>query len=260
MSQPGKLKRFLYSLDFLGHNIGLELDSNTNYKTIPGAFVTIISFISCLIIAIIFGKEIFERDKPFFTSSEIFDDDSTLDFDLLNIKFYISNYTNPNILNLNDAFQVDVFTTTILNGAFFFDYNYELTPCTEKEDEKYLCINRLNNTDYSNIMSNITLKGHIYDEGSTTFAMRFNSCKGRENCNENSNIEFYQLTINIYTDIINPFNYTNPISSRLNTNPTYTPFSTTIQKESQVSIAKNELITDKGWIFEEDFNMNYFTM
>ncbi len=66
----------LLKLDFLAFQIGLEFDNSTRFRSIYGSILSILIIISLIIMGFLFGSEVYKREKPYVTYSNVYSENS----------------------------------------------------------------------------------------------------------------------------------------------------------------------------------------
>ena len=58
------MKEFIKKFDFLGNKYSLEEKSNSNYTSILGSIFSITIILTSMILAFLFGQEVYKRNNP----------------------------------------------------------------------------------------------------------------------------------------------------------------------------------------------------
>ena len=258
---------YFLKLDYYSEFYKFEENLNSRQLTFFGAFLTIIIFVSSLVLGIMFGTEIYERKHPFASTSKQYNQNSTVYLKEMPIALgFVTPYGN----NFNKIFDylephIEVFGIDS-NLKVEIDNSLKLEKCSNLKYDKhqdfvdkisnrsfeYYCINHNNSTFFKN----------SYTEQDSKFInIYFEPCNNKtKKCpidltEKLSN--FYVLT-NFIDTFHDSYNYTYPVQ--------YYEFSSTLQASNKIRkrqyfrFNNSKYLTDNGWILENTIQYNYIIL
>ena len=239
-----KYLQYFRKIDMIGPEIGLEYEENNIYKTNIGAFMTLIILKCVVVVSILFGREIYERQRPYLADSIIFQNNLDISIECLDIHIQY-RVAGKAVEDINEylevipkAFGFDE------NGNRFSNFNYSFSPC-ERDNEKKHCLKILEGG-----------KKYISNESGTKNSTRLgfliNICnKNIRKCSDQVEESLYQrnfLQFNFKSNVVDKLNYSMPISEVKKIEAI--PISSTLYTNSLLEFNKDSLISDNGWILE----------
>lgn len=262
------LDNLVSKIDFIGPEFNFEINNSIRYRTIYGAVFSLITFIAALVIAIMFGQEVYQRKHPNVSSSREFMDYSKIylkDFPLM-FSFHYGNTTEIKQVERYLDFKVELFSLD-LNSKVSYLFNYSLVPCTQQVEEftkyksyvqnilttnpfKYYCINFDDSMSFQNEMAT---------PNSTYIRILFGLCNTkRKGCEFNQ--DFYTFTPVIVTTFMDHYvasaNYSNPVVPFVYRHAqTLTPY---FNKIMYLHFTNNRFVSDDGWLLEDLREINYY--
>ena len=57
-------KKLFVKIDLLGQEFNFENENNQRYRTVEGAIFSIVIFVIAIVIAFLFGQEVYQRKHP----------------------------------------------------------------------------------------------------------------------------------------------------------------------------------------------------
>lgn len=255
--------KYFKELDFISRSYSFEYNDSTIYKTHSGAFFSLITFITAFVIAMMFGREIYERKLPNVNTSLENIEDSVIYLNKFPIIFSLYNNVGKMMDNLFDYLDVDVDFiiydeiggptlahnySLILNdnNTYFSEFN-EITQEYLK-DNKGKSLYLLNFTEYDKIRN---LMG---GSNSSTIRFQFKFCDlADESRNCKADEEFINsipFVMVRHVDFnIDSLNYKSPLNPYLKAS--FYSLAKNTQKIIYKFFLNSYYKSDNGWIFEE---------
>jgi hypothetical protein len=251
-------------LDYLGQPIGFEYDNSTTYKTIQGAFFTLIVTVLVSIIGFIFGQEIYQRKDPIVRYAKSLEKVSSVNVNDYPILIGI-NFKNGSLVKNIDEFMEPFFFYGETSSEFkSTSYFRSIGPCTSANFTSFraeftnltcdnggcFCVDPRENASYQN---------KFMSANSSIVHIGFRPCDStNRKCNPAmdelmKNFIFFAMTVNFYVD---PGNYENPVKYFIDTHAIQS--SIDFYKRGYISISNHIFISDNGWMFE-DLNIIKYT-
>ena len=233
-------------LDILGPNVGLEFENSKNFKTNTGAWISFIIFTACAIVGGLFGKEVYERKRPFIAETKYSNENSYFNISNLNMLISIYDEAGNNIKNIQEYLILIPITLFVpVEGDVIINYNITASICKfNTSNTEYFCIKGNNNTD-------ITINKAAFVDNATTLRMLFYKCNSKiQKCAANLDRVFNNLNLVVShnSEYIDGLNYTSPVQSIYTSG--IVPLSNFLSKEVNINIIKNFLESDNGWLLE----------
>lgn len=221
----------LKNLDFLRYNPQISINGNFGYKTFVGAILSVVIAILIILCSIGFGEDILFREKPTSFVTEIFDASPKLESSKILIALapgLLGGIAIPNITSYLNIIYGSVDTVSQVIGASYNFYKPERCIDTKRytEDPILNATKTLYPTDQyfcpPQELSNLEIEG-IYGSNNRFKALdirilpcqnttEFNQCKSSEEIK--SMLNLFYIGLIVQTNIVNPLNYTNPISTQ----------------------------------------------
>ena len=258
------LKTIFSNFDFLGFQIGLEFEMSTKFKSIHGAVLSIIVFIMTTIIGFLFGSEIYQREKPYVTSSATYVENSNVYLKDFPLALYFYNDTEL-LINPFDYYDVLLYKINFTNSeSEFAGFLHGSKPVICRKDHFYPWNNRISEQKINEIMiaspicfdneEDVYFENTDDDVNSTYIQLTVKSCKdSRKKCPD----DYYIVVSQTYVQLIfmesyvNSKDYSNPIKFYIKGN-TQQLIPNRIKK-STVVIINNIYYSDDGWILEDKY-------
>lgn len=252
-------------LDMFGRDLKFEEDETQSFRTNFGATLTLFMFIIVIILGILFGREIYERNLPIVLTSNEIVDYSQVDVSEFPIIFFFKNIVGQNIEDITKYIDVEVtyiefsanndLTINSFNGIF--PCNPDNFPNNREYVEKFVnnsqltgivpyCVN-LNNT--------FKIQNQFAQPNSSSIIIKFDSCWERPSqgkyCPEDTleNTQMMYIVANYMNSYFNPKNYSDPI---------YFFHDSFIKQvgngmisDTHVTLSNDEFESDNGWILED---------
>lgn len=244
-----------------------------NFRSILGAVLSLMLIVATIVLAVLFGREIYQRKRPSLSVSENYIKNSRVKVQDINPFMLFTDAYGRMIPNIHDYYEFLLFYMTLSDkivggmGAL----NWTIERCTmdhfkgvlDKVNQNdvaeiitYLpayCFNYNNNTDY--------FQNQYKDVNSTWFEIDISLCNPKKKkCGEKfdfikqeSYLTFFY--INSYTDSLD---YENPVKyyyDKITTQLTYLYL-----KRNFIYISNNQYRSDNGWIIEDTRYIDYYQL
>jgi hypothetical protein len=254
----------LKKLDFLSEEIGFEIHNSKIFKTYFGSFLTAIIMITSIILAFMFGKEIYERKNPKVSGSKFYHQDSkyVLGKDLP-IFFMISNTFGRFIENYEQYFNPIAFKINRTNSVP--EYSGEIYKKTEKCKMKHFqgLVGKIPDSEIEKLLaqpnfcfnfdSNAEIHNAFVYTNSSYISFYFRMCN-ETNPDANCAADLKELTKEVY---IRTYFLNNYVDSQDHSNPVKYFVDVITQQVSRgflkrnfIRFLKDQYISDNGWILE----------
>jgi len=265
--------------DFIGPNFSFEMNDSPRHKTLQGAILSSITFISACVMAFFFGQEMYQRKRPILAESIESLDNNFIEFDIFPAVFRL--LANGEVL---DSFEyLDFDLTYMIISDSFISLNPKLVKCKDLDFNLHpievskavfnyktdynLCLNHTDlNLQMKEKEKEYEEKGqdlYVNSEQSTQFVsisvffcnmnVPNRNCKADEEFfKKRSEIDFHYLEA-----VPQSSNYSMPIRYDL------VAIRKEINRESKKSLRltmrKNIHETDNGWLLENMVEQAYYT-
>lgn len=256
----------LKKISIFGKDLQFEKDYNNKFVSLSSLILTIFVIIFTIIVGFIFGKEIYERKTPKFTSSK-----SPVSFE--NTKFFIQDM--PILLNFRTKNVQPISDETIRKVLSFklslLTFHDGIGKFTEKEIKK--CnVNEFKNKEYEKLLEKefsvpdlvyycISPDEYVQSKRGATESQVLNiivdKCIGNCLPNIDNFVEGMYAAFSYLNSYVDPFDYNNPIKYYFEKFPIR--LNNKLSKEITYSFTKNTLLTNKGWIFSDSKIQHYVT-
>lgn len=262
-------------VDFLGNSFGFEHKGTTRFRTLEGACFSMVTITAALIVAIMFGREVYQRKAPVVSLSEEKLTNSRVymrefPFALMFYDNSVGEIKKPEELFMYRVTKTHVNKTTLFTST---EYNYTLVKCkdyVEKFTKHQDLINAYSEgsvlTPYCiNFDENMFFQDE-YGIGGSTFVSvyvlmcdkRFSStCKYDKSMNRQINDAGGFSITTMYLDAyVDSNSFENPIKpirsiSSIITGPG-------MIKLIYLGITNDLFVSDDGWLLEDYRNINYY--
>lgn len=256
---------YLLKADFFSENISLNFNQAKKINTVSGMLLTMVVIICSVVLALIFGKEVYNRTNPSVSQSNYFVSDSIVKGENLLFFFNVRNFGGTMFANPFDYFDLNAYTLKGRDAVVYESYYYDLniTKCNEQHFEKYkekLSINNIDYISYINFYYCINLFDGFeiynpYGYANTTLnRFNFMACDlthGAENCpaDLNDKMKEFYFDFKFLDSYIDSSDYNNPIKYYFNS--LFIQVSNLQQKRTYLSFINMKFTNDKGWLFED---------
>lgn len=269
MSNTKSISRIFSKIDLLGQEFNFESDNSIRHRSSQGALFSLITIIAIVIIAFLFGQEVYQRKNPNISlSKEVIPYSQVYlkDFPLL---FTFHYPDTSEVKNITDVFDFSIETYHINSQSQVSAlFNYTLVPCTQQVDKfrynKQYVVSALTLTNYDyyciNFDDNYFFQNPMATTNSTFLKIIISICKEeeRDSCNlKRYDILNYnlQLVLTFVDNYVNSMDYSNPVVSYLNRKVQYLSYD--LFKIANMIINNDILTSDNGWLFEELNQVEY---
>lgn len=255
---------FFKRIDLIGPSISLEDTNGTRFKSNQGAFISMILYSFIVAVTFIFGEDLWQKKKPLLSLSKIQTTDSQFSLYRLPIIFSLYTYDMFNVQNAEDYvdFRIDeiVGPYTFNNSELYINKNkYSLFKCNISNEYDFYSFSDLGEFSMlcPNFNESTVLKNEYASSNSIVYEFSFSKCnKKLRSCAEDVD-ELFDKLILFFTfvdTLVDPANFTTPISFYESNKPIY--LSSSLQKRYVLNLEKDEIVTDRGWIFEDQLMLN----
>lgn len=254
---------FFTKIDFLSDNLSFEHNGSKIYRSWFGSMLSFLVIVFTIIISILFGKELFDKNLPVSASYSSFADNSEFNLKSFPIFFLINDVNGKIYNNWNEYFTITANFANITNGIpQIFRNKFKASPCSLtyfnelqnytrlwSELESYdmnllICLDFDENTiiknDYGQINSSFVNVNFNYRDP------KFNETVRPDYLQKKDDFYFKIFFINNY---INPFDHKNPVNFYFDTYSQQ--ISSGFLRRSFFQFTKNQFISDNGWLFED---------
>lgn len=262
--------RSIKAIDIFSEEIGFEVNQSKIYKSYFGASLSIIVIITCIVLAIMFGQEIYKRKSPTTSvSSNFLPNSKILLGDQIPLFFEFKHSDASYIENLNKyvegSFNRFNFSGSNIDLIFFPDpmarcNRHDLRALEGKVTEEQISI-YLNAQMYCFNFNNESLVMNPYGTSHSSFInFNFFACNKTDtskNCAKDIDetlSEFYIIMyfLNNYVD----FNeYENPLVYYVDS--VSTQITNTALKRTYAKFYNDELLLDNGWLLDTTQTINF---
>lgn len=289
---------FLKKVDLFGKTLMFEEHDVQSHQTSIGALFTYLMFIALSVVTFLFGKEIYQRKKPYLLESEeiMTSDIAFVDLREFPIFFSFSNLYGNNIsVDIHDILNVFLFYyATDYNSVLTYELLYGFTECnstyyTKHQDlvDKHISDSKkINKTLYCinhQSQENFKLALPFLSNGSKNIKIMLNQCNNSkrkssysyfknnnkftindlDTCLDQKSLDYYYQKIIMRVEFFDSFydykNFDNPEVYYTNS------FSKQITKgdgfiNTNMQLGLKQLLSDESWIFEHYYktNINFF--
>lgn len=254
-------------INIFGRDYQFEKDYSNRSNSIISFILTCIIFIGTVIVGFIFGQEIYKRKNPKLTSSMINIKEEETEINFLEFPIIFKFYNNRGgplqyDEEISKLFNISLVEFEIKSNSFLGSKYSHLSICDlnkYKNLTKYNEIERLSNLAGSSYC--IDPKKLIMNKkasfNSKNLIIQISKCQ--INCLADLDLvsEGVFIEFNYIEDYINPYDYANPIN--YNNRKEIFKLSNKISREITVSFRKNQLNTNKAWIFDDYINNTFIS-
>lgn len=254
-------KRFLNVIDIYGVELQFRKEDKNTYNFLIGSFMSVMIYISLVVLSFIFGKEIYERKLPKVNSGfEVLNPNNT-DINLKRefpFSFVLRSSVTTESLRLNEYFTIDVRIWDLTNAeiANIFYLNETIfSPCTPNYFSAQEDIGTIPgfNEFYCVDWKDYFVRNEKSNPNSYFITMEIKLCDStKQTCPKDLALKTAQMFSNsIFQDsYINPKSKNSLINTHLIKNPQNLNSETI--KYTNYRIIKNRLVIDNGWILEDN--------
>ncbi len=151
-------------IDLIGPQIGVEHTNSTRFKSALGATISFIAVILITVIAFLFGREVYQRDKPKLSISQELLENSVVKIEDLNLTLLVTKFTGEVMYNPFDYVQIKASLFTIFNNSSY-----------KNDDQSYIITNNNGIMSLAN-NKNLNFENDIYSIPSTTLRIHLRKC------------------------------------------------------------------------------------
>ena len=264
---------YIKYIDIFYEELNFTNEGKKNYRSNLGAALSIFVIIASIVLSIMFGQEIYKRERPVVSTSSEFKNTSTIYMEDLQIYFNVGDPYGNNLNNWREYFSLEVaklnFTedgTNIFAGILI---DHTIVECQKKHFKKAIKEFKISENSVDSILSTkpscINLKKTSYfqnpykSKNSTFYNLDFNLCDTKtKDCPKDlmdvsSEVYFQFSFLDTY---VNSNDYYQPIKYYFNT--ISTQVSNKFLKRNFIGFSENSYVTDFGWILESLVKINYY--
>lgn len=255
------------NIDMVGPKFLLEFEGGSRFLSIQGSIISLGLYGFLISISFIFGTELWERKKPYYTQSKIQKENTVIPLYKFPLMFSLYTDSLENVLNFDEYLMVEtqqsygILTRPDNPDPVTFINVLNLYKCDPSEAYDYYKGSKFGNAtilcpdaDESNYLLN--------DAGSANsihYKFYFYKCDpAARKCADDLEDKFETLRLIITTvdNSVDPTIYSKPLVSFENNISVL--LSNWLMKKVLVTFEKNELVSDYGWIFENLVSDIYF--
>lgn len=259
MSNKSRLGSLYKNLDFFGFQFNLRENGKKRYKTYTGALLSSFIWVTCIVLAFMFGVEIYERKIPMINTSEEFQESSIIY--LKNMPFVFSMFTDEGIIinNINEYITI-VTSSFIIHKDYTVSYEFNKLKLKSCADVKY---NRHQafvdeamkvgaNSQCLDHDESTFLKNAYTERDSSYLTVQFVKCNPQiKKCADDLDKQVASIYVQMYflDTFIDSSNYESPVQfyGRSETQQINHKF----LKRNYFRFSTNKYISDNGWILED---------
>lgn len=262
------MKALIKKFDIIGNRLSFEIDSSSNYKSSVGGFFSLIIILSSLILALMFGNEVYERNTPnVFTLEEKIEQSRIY---LKEMPFLFSfiwqngtaildplSYFNFKVKRFHFSEAMDItyaenITFTKCDPMKYSAHSDFVKKYVSNPSVYYMCLDHDDDSYVYNAHANAN---------SAFFKIEFYRCDNKNQvCPKD--IDLLMKEVYMFLTFINTYvdssNYTHPIQYYEYTHSQQT--SDAFLKRLYISFTNNVYVSDNGWILTDSINYNYITL
>lgn len=254
--------------DILGNRLSFEIDSSSTYKSSVGGFFSMLIILSSLILALMFGNEVYERKTPSVFSLEEKIDQSRIYLKEMPFLFSFIWQNGTAIMDPLAFFNFKV-------KRFYFSPNMDISYAenitfTKCESSKYTMHSDfvekyISNPSVYYMCLDHDTDSYVYNAlanaDSAFFKIEFYRCDSKTQvCPKD--IDLLMKEVYMFLTFINTYvdssNYTNPIQYYEYTHSQQT--SDAFLKRLYISFTNDVYVSDNGWILTDSVNYDYITL
>lgn len=257
----------LKKISLFGRNLQFEKDYNDKYTSLSSFFLTLLLIISTVIASFIFGKEIYERKTPKFTSSRIPININNTVFNLeefpILLNFRYENGMPINDENLFKLFKINVMIVNIVNGSVNRKFE-NISKCKYEDFKNEVYKEHLkfqltqSKMDYYCISSKNFVFNKFGGIDSNSIVVQVFKCNTDCHNKMDSLIDGTFTTVSFLNGYLMPSDYNNPIKPYFEKYPI--KINNNVLRDVTMSFNKNTLTTNRGWIFTDKITESYISL
>jgi hypothetical protein len=250
-------------LDFIGPRFSFESNSSYQHQTISGSIFSLLTFLAAFIIAIMFGREVYERKIPFSNVSNEFTDNSEILLKNFPIYFSVSGVDGSEV-PLSDYIDPMIEYTVIdQNSKSYYTNQIPLTVCDWNNYKNYTnMLQNLRANDsrtYYCIGFNDTLgfKNDLGSADSSHIRVNFISCGVLfpRKCADELKIRNLIVLTSIIDSYVDVTDYKEPV--KYYERRIAQPILYGMMKFIYISVTNDIFIGDNGWMLEDMQTLEY---
>lgn len=249
-------------LDIYGRDLMFEEHNVQSFKTNLGSVLTMITFITIIIIGFLSGKEIYQREIPIVAVSKEIVQEASINLSDFPVIMFFGDSTGKDLGDINAflKFKVAYYGLTEKFEVFIREYN-SLIPCNPESftlHKQYIAevvekSKKSNLTPYCiNHESKYVLKNPRASVDSASLGVRVFKCDKAidKGCSENVDIKTSFMVASIFymNGFINPKNYSSPIDYYEES--ILKQVGNGITTKYYLKISNDIIESDNGWILE----------
>ena len=267
MTVSDKTVRLIKSLDFLSPQIGFEYNGSSQYKSAVGGIYSLIIVGLTLVTAILFSIDVVSRNDPIVISYQDYVPSSTvwgknypitLTFYSMWLDDSFIDYFNITLTRVHLTENAQVIITPYDSFIEKCDLSkYQLQDEVVRKDFYYtqfpgvFCIKPFDDLEFSN---------DFQVGNSTDLIISISYCNPIYSAKCPKNIEDIIPSMNVGLQFLSSFsnsqNYTHPVKYTVLNKAS--SLNIRLSKQVKISIINSQYISDNGWIFSDEVNIDHF--
>lgn len=261
-----RLYKKLRKVDSFGRDLKFEEDGIQSFKTEVGAIFTLIMFVLVVILAILFGQEIYQRKLPIVLVSNEIVEKVQIQLSDFPIVLFFADLEGNNFENAQEYVKVEVnYIQFNAENAMSTSQFVGMLPCNPDSftSHKEFVSELLENakkpkgmTPYCiNHNSTFTIRNQFGQANSSSLMISVHNCHPAEKCPPDlrrRNRMMY-VAVSYYNSFFNPKSYNDPVYYY---SDIYTKqVSTGMVYDAYIKLSEDEFFSDNGWILESNQNL-----
>lgn len=261
---------YLLKADFFSENISLNFNESKRLNSCTGISLTLLVIISGLCLALIFGRDMYDRKNPTVSESNLIVRDSIVQVKDLFYMFNIKANNGSSYLNLDKYIKLRGVSFEIVNSVTkniaYYNIKYEL--CNEKHfdvlEEKYdmslISKNDYIGTNYCILLpDDIEIYNPYGNSNSISYSIEFIPCYEQISSTINDNTDScpsnvyevlskFNIDVKFLDNFVESLDFSNPVKYFINSFSSQ--ITRLILKTTFISLINVEFISDNAWLFE----------
>ena len=261
------LYKKLRKIDSFGRDLKFEEEGSQSFKTEVGATFSLIMFVSVIVLAILFGREIYERKIPVVLVSNEIVENPRLQLSEFPIILFFTDLYGKNFVNADKYLKVEVDYINFSDNNIYSSKQYiGMLPCNPEDftlNKEFVvqaienskkpdgmtpwCINHNNTFEIQNSWATVN---------SSSLMISVHACHPANECPPDlrRQIRMMYVGVSYYNSFFNPKNYESPVSYY---NDVATKqVSTGLVYDQYIRLSKDEFYSDNGWILQNTKKIN----
>lgn len=259
------MENFIISFDVFGQEFTPEFEDSKSFKTKTGLCFTIILLTACIVLSILFGQEIYQRENPNVTYSDTVQNYFQIPLSDVPFLFQLRNTATSKSVKLLNYLIPDSNIYDVYNGNITLKKTSPLEPCSIDFYPSFKNSNVSNDFDFADYYclnpKNFIIQNLAYSNNSMTLRIDFYKCnKLKFKCADDLDLIFNALNLAIvYPDsLVDPKDYEKPINIEYVS--THNIISNVLVKIRMFSYSLNTLVSDYGWLLENIDKVSYIQL